>query len=55
MSQNNDPEGYRGELRERLIREHIRTWSKVKVKKDNAIYEGLLLLEAYTQMIIILL
>ncbi len=43
MSQNNDPEGYRGELRERLIREHIRTWSKVKVKKDNAIYEGLLL------------
>ena len=43
MSQNNDPEGYRGELRERLIRENIRTWSKVKVKKDNAIYEGLLL------------
>ncbi len=43
MSQNNDPEGYRGELRERLIRENIRTWSKVKVKKDNATYEGLLL------------
>ncbi len=43
MSQNNDPEGYRGELRDRLIRENIRTWSKVKVKKDSAIYEGLLL------------
>jgi len=39
----NAPEGYRGVLRERLIREGIRTWSKVRVRKGNATYEGLLL------------
>jgi glutamyl-tRNA(Gln) amidotransferase subunit D len=40
---NNDPEGYRGSLRERLLKEGIRTWSKVKITKNNATYEGLLL------------
>ncbi|MFW9851839.1 MAG: Glu-tRNA(Gln) amidotransferase subunit GatD [Candidatus Thorarchaeota archaeon] len=39
----NDPEGYRGALRKRLIKEQIKTWSKVSVKKGNATYEGLLL------------
>ena len=48
MSTNNkndegNPEGYRGALRERLIRDKIRTWSKVRITKGNAIYEGLLL------------
>jgi glutamyl-tRNA(Gln) amidotransferase subunit D len=38
-----EPEGYRGALRERLIRERIRTWSKVRITKDKATYEGLLL------------
>ena len=38
-----DPEGYRGTLRERLIKDKIRTWSKVSVKKGEAHYEGLLL------------
>lgn len=37
------PEGYRGSLRERLIREGVRTWSKVRVTKGNAVYEGVLL------------
>ena len=36
-----DPEGYRGLLRERLIKDKIRTWSKVSVKKGDAYYEGL--------------
>jgi len=39
----NEPEGYRGALRERLVGEGIRTWSKVKVTKGNAVYEGVLL------------
>jgi glutamyl-tRNA(Gln) amidotransferase subunit D len=39
----NEPEGYRGALRERLVKEGIRTWSKVKIAKGNATYEGLLL------------
>jgi len=39
----NDPEGYRGALRERLIRDGIRTWGKVRITKNNAVYEGLLL------------
>jgi glutamyl-tRNA(Gln) amidotransferase subunit D len=38
-----DPEGYRGTLRERLIRDGVRTWSKVRVTKGNAVYEGVLL------------
>jgi glutamyl-tRNA(Gln) amidotransferase subunit D len=42
-SDNNGPEGYRGALRERLLKEGIRTWSKVKITKNNARYEGLLL------------
>jgi glutamyl-tRNA(Gln) amidotransferase subunit D len=37
------PEGYRGPLRERLIKEGIRTWSKVRITKGKAVYEGLLL------------
>jgi glutamyl-tRNA(Gln) amidotransferase subunit D len=37
------PEGYRGALRERLVRERIRTWSKVRVTKGKAVYEGVLL------------
>lgn len=40
---NNVPEGYRGALRDRLIKEGIRTWSQVKITKDNATYEGVLL------------
>jgi glutamyl-tRNA(Gln) amidotransferase subunit D len=42
-SDNNGPEGYRGALRERLLKEGIRTWSKVKITKNDATYEGLLL------------
>jgi glutamyl-tRNA(Gln) amidotransferase subunit D len=37
------PEGYRGSLRERLIREGIQTWNKVRITKGKAKYEGLLL------------
>jgi glutamyl-tRNA(Gln) amidotransferase subunit D len=40
---NNEPEGYRGALRERLLVEGIRTWSKVRITKGNATYEGVLL------------
>jgi len=40
---NYDPEGYRSQLRDRLIKEKIRTWSKVRVTKGSAHYEGLLL------------
>ena len=43
MSVNYDPEGYRGVLRERLIHEGITTWSKVRITKGKAVYEGLLL------------
>src|SRR4030043_1496502 len=43
MSVNYDPEGYRGVLRERLIHEGITTWSKVRIAKGKAVYEGLLL------------
>jgi len=39
----NEPEGYRGHLRERLVHERIRTWSKVRITKGKATYEGLLL------------
>ncbi len=39
----NDPEGYRGALRERLIRDGIRTWGRIRVTKGSATYEGLLL------------
>jgi glutamyl-tRNA(Gln) amidotransferase subunit D len=40
---NNGPEGYRGALRDRLVNDGIRTWSKVKITKGKATYEGLLL------------
>jgi glutamyl-tRNA(Gln) amidotransferase subunit D len=40
---NNAPEGYRGDLRDRLIEEGIRTWSQVRITKDSATYEGVLL------------
>ena len=40
---NNEPEGYRGALRSRLMKERIRTWSKVRITKGEATYEGLLL------------
>jgi glutamyl-tRNA(Gln) amidotransferase subunit D len=40
---NKGPEGYRGALLERLIKQGIRTWSKVRITKGNARYEGLLL------------
>lgn len=40
---NEDPEGYRGILRERLVKERIRTWGKVRITKGNATYEGVLL------------
>jgi glutamyl-tRNA(Gln) amidotransferase subunit D len=39
----NDPEGYRGKLRCRLVKEGIRTWSTVKITKGDALYEGVLL------------
>src|SRR4030042_5443063 len=39
----NDPEGYRGALRERLTKEGIRTWGKVRIIKGKATYDGLLL------------
>lgn len=38
-----EPEGYRGILRERLVREKVQTWSKVKITKGKARYEGVLL------------
>jgi len=38
-----EPEGYRGTLRQRLLREGIGTWSRVKILKDGAKYEGVLL------------
>ncbi|OGD45503.1 glutamyl-tRNA(Gln) amidotransferase subunit D [Candidatus Bathyarchaeota archaeon RBG_13_46_16b] len=41
--ENKEPEGYRGALLERLIKQGIRTWSKVRITKGNARYEGLLL------------
>jgi glutamyl-tRNA(Gln) amidotransferase subunit D len=45
MDENNEnvPEGYRGALQERLIKERIRTWSKVRITKGKAVYEGVLL------------
>lgn len=39
----NEPEGYRGVLRERLMKENIRTWSTVRITKGDATYEGVLL------------
>ena len=42
-NEENVPEGYRGALRERLIKKGIRTWSKVRVTKGKAVYEGVLL------------
>ncbi len=41
--ENKGPEGYRGALLERLIKQGIRTWSKVRITKGDARYEGLLL------------
>ncbi len=41
--ENKGPEGYRGALLERLIKQGIRTWSKVRITKGTARYEGLLL------------
>ncbi len=38
-----DPEGYRGKLRERLIKEGVSTWSQLKVTKNDAEYVGILL------------
>ncbi|MBD3189679.1 MAG: Glu-tRNA(Gln) amidotransferase subunit GatD [Candidatus Heimdallarchaeota archaeon] len=37
------PMGYKGELRERLIKEQVGVWSEVRVKKGEAIYEGVIL------------
>ena len=42
-NEENVPEGYRGALRERLIKKGIRTWSKVRITKGKAVYEGVLL------------
>ena len=39
----NAPEGYRGALRNRLVKEGIRTWSQVRITKGEAVYEGVLL------------
>ncbi|WP_457558420.1 Glu-tRNA(Gln) amidotransferase subunit GatD [Candidatus Harpocratesius sp.] len=38
-----EPTGYRGKLRERLLREGIGVWSVVKVSRGNAVYEGVIL------------
>jgi len=38
-----DPTGYKGALRDRMIRENIGVWSIVKIVKNNAIYEGVVL------------
>ncbi len=38
-----NPEGYKGELRERLIKEGVGVWSVVRIEKSNAIYEGTIL------------
>jgi len=38
-----EPEGYRGKLKERLLSEGIGVWSKIKIIKGQAIYEGVLL------------
>lgn len=46
MSEKDDedgPEGYRGSLRKRLVKEGVRTWSQVRIRKDKAVYEGVLL------------
>jgi glutamyl-tRNA(Gln) amidotransferase subunit D len=40
---NANPEGYHGKLLGRLIKEGIRTWSTLKITKENATYEGVLL------------
>ncbi|MEA2071061.1 MAG: asparaginase domain-containing protein [Asgard group archaeon] len=37
------PIGYKGKLRERLREENIGVWSEVRIKKGNAIYEGVIL------------
>ena len=38
-----EPTGYRGELRKRLESEGVGVWSLVRVKKGDAIYEGVIL------------
>jgi glutamyl-tRNA(Gln) amidotransferase subunit D len=38
-----DPIGYRGDLRKRLEKEKIGVWSQVRVRKGNAVYEGVIL------------
>ena len=38
----NKPEGYRGALRQRLLNEGIGSWSKVRILKGDAKYEGVL-------------
>jgi glutamyl-tRNA(Gln) amidotransferase subunit D len=38
-----EPIGYRGELRKRLEKEKIGVWSQVRVRKGNALYEGVIL------------
>ncbi|MHA1685679.1 MAG: Glu-tRNA(Gln) amidotransferase subunit GatD [Candidatus Heimdallarchaeaceae archaeon] len=40
---NSEPEGYRGALRERLIREGVKTWNQLRIIKGSAVYEGVLL------------
>lgn len=42
-SEEKGPEGYRGALLDRLLCEGVKTWSKVRIVKGNAKYEGLLL------------
>ncbi|MHA1809317.1 MAG: Glu-tRNA(Gln) amidotransferase subunit GatD [Candidatus Heimdallarchaeaceae archaeon] len=37
------PEGYRGELLERLVKDKIRTWAEIRITKGEAKYEGILL------------
>jgi glutamyl-tRNA(Gln) amidotransferase subunit D len=42
-SEEKGPEGYRGALLDRLVCQGIKTWSKVRIVKGDAKYEGLLL------------
>jgi glutamyl-tRNA(Gln) amidotransferase subunit D len=43
MNNYTPPDGYRGALLERLIKEGLRTWSVVRATKGNAVFEGILL------------
>ncbi|MHA1167573.1 MAG: Glu-tRNA(Gln) amidotransferase subunit GatD [Candidatus Hodarchaeales archaeon] len=43
MTRIEPPEGYRGKLLARLVKEGVTTWSKIRVKKKNGVFEGVVL------------